>query len=179
MEQIKRVSRELIHKGRILDFYEDTMQMPDGNVVKWDFLAHVGAVAVLPILEDGRVVMVRQYRNALERELLELPAGKLDYPHEPGLEVAKRELAEETGYTAKSYELLLSFYTAVAFCNEKIDVYLAKGLEAGEQALDQYEYVSVEIHHLDEVCRMIWAGEIVDMKTVAAIMAYKSSYQGS
>ena len=173
MNEIKRIGRKLIHKGHVVDFYEDTIQLPDGKCAQWDFLAHVGAAAVLPVLSDGRIVMVRQYRNAFECETIEIPAGSLDYAGEPTLDAARRELAEETGYTAESFELLVSVYTAVAYCNETIDIYVAKGLKAGEQHLDADEYVSVAPYEVDELVRMIRAGEIRDAKTVAAVMAYK------
>jgi ADP-ribose pyrophosphatase len=174
LEEIKRLKRDLIHKGNIISFYEDTMQIPNGNVVKWDFVAHQGAAAVVAVRDDGKLIMVRQYRNALERVTLELPAGCVDYPGEPGIDAARRELIEETGFAAESFELLISIYTTVAFCNEKIDIYVAKGLKPGKQDLDEDEFINVEAYELDELCRMIYACEIQDSKTVAAIMAYKN-----
>ncbi|MCL2719063.1 MAG: NUDIX hydrolase [Lachnospiraceae bacterium] len=176
MEEIKRLKRDLIHKGNVIDFYEDTMQIPNGNVVKWDFIEHQGAAAVVAVRDDGKLIMVRQYRNALERYTLELPAGCVDYKGEPTVEAAKRELTEETGFTADSFELLISIYTTVAFCNEKIDIYVAKGLKAGQQDLDEDEYINVEVHDIEELCRMIYDCEIQDSKTVAAVMAYKNKY---
>ena len=99
-EEFKRLNRELVYKGSIIDFYKDTVQVPDGNVVKWDFIKHQGAAAVLPVREDGKILMVRQYRNALDRYTLEIPAGGLNGADEPTKEAAARELSEETGYTA-------------------------------------------------------------------------------
>ena len=113
MEKITRLSRDLIKKGSIIEYYEDTMQIPNGNVVKWDFIKHNGAAAVVPVDEQGRLIMVKQYRNALERETLEVPAGGLKTPEEPTMEAAARELTEETGYHAEKLELLVSIYTTV------------------------------------------------------------------
>lgn len=173
MEEFKRLSRDLVQKGAIIDYYQDTVQIPNGNVVKWDFIQHNGAAAVVPIDEKGRLIMVRQYRNALDRYTLEIPAGGLNGKDEPTQDAAARELAEETGYRAEKLELLLTIRTTVAFCNEKIDIYTAQGLTAGRQHLDEDEYVDVKAYELEELVQMIFTGEIQDSKTVAAILAYK------
>lgn len=176
MEEFKRLSRDLVAHGAILDYYQDTIQIPNGNVAKWDFIKHNGAAAVLPVDEKGRLIMVRQYRNALDRYTLEIPAGGLLTPQEPTRDAAIRELAEETGYRAKSVELLLTIRTTVAFCNEKIDIYLARELTPGSQHLDEDEYVQVGAYALEELTQKIYAGEIQDSKTVAAVLAYKDKY---
>ncbi len=178
MEEFKRLSRDLVAHGAILDYYQDTIRVPNGNVVKWDFIKHNGAAAVLAVDGEGRLVMVSQYRNALERYTLEIPAGGLLTPQEPTRDAAIRELKEETGYEADSVELLLTIRTTVAFCNEKIDIYLARGLTAGSQHLDEDEYVQVKAYTVQELTERIYAGEIQDSKTVAAIMAYKDKYRG-
>lgn len=176
IEKIKRMRRDLIHKGNVINFYEDTMQMPNGKTAKWDFIEHKGAAAVVAVHDDGKLIMVRQYRNALERITLELPAGCVDYQGEPTVDAARRELAEETGFKAESFELLISIYTTVAFCNEKIDIYIARGLKTGNQDLDEDEYINVETYDIDALCQMIYECKIQDSKTVAAIMAYKNKY---
>ena len=176
MEKFKRISRDLVAKGAILDYYQDTMQIPNGNIAKWDFIKHKGAAAVVPIDEQGRLIMVRQYRNALERYTLEIPAGGLQTPEEPTRDAAARELSEETGYHCDQLELLLSIRTTVAFCNEKIDIYVAEHLTPGKQHLDEDEYVQVKAYPLEELVEKIYAGEIQDSKTVAAILAYKDKY---
>lgn len=176
MEEIKRLSRELIAHGAIIDYYQDTMQIPNGNVVKWDFIQHNGAAAVVPVDDKGRLIMVRQYRNALERYTLEIPAGGLQTPDEPTKDAALRELEEETGYKAGEIELLITIRTTVAFCNEKIDIYLARNLTAGSQHLDEDEYVQVKAYTVEELTEKIYAGEIQDSKTVAAVLAYKNKY---
>lgn len=176
MEEFKRLSRDLVAHGAIIDYYQDTIQVPNGNIVKWDFIKHKGAAAVVPVDDQGRLIMVKQYRNALERDTLEIPAGGLNGEEEPTMEAAARELAEETGYTAEHMELLLTIRTTVAFCNEKIDIYLARGLKAGKQHLDEDEFVRVGAYTVEELTEKIYAGEIEDSKTVAAILAYKDKY---
>lgn len=176
MEEFKRLSRDLVAHGAILDYYQDTIQIPNGNVAKWDFIKHNGAAAVVPVDDEGRLIMVRQYRNALDRYTLEIPAGGLQTPQEPTRDAAIRELAEETGYRAGKVELLLTIRTTVAFCNEKIDIYLARELTPGNQHLDEDEYVQVGAYTLQELTDKIYAGEIQDSKTVAAVLAYKDKY---
>lgn len=176
MEEFKRLSRDLVAHGAIIDYYQDTMQIPNGNIVKWDFIQHKGAAAVVPVDEQGRIIMVRQYRNALERYTLEIPAGGLQSAEEPTMDAALRELEEETGYHAEHVEMLITVRTTVAFCNEKIDIYLATGLVPGKQHLDEDEYVQVGAYTLEELTEKIFAGEIQDSKTVAAILAYKDKY---
>lgn len=172
MEEIKRLKRELKYEGAILKFYQDTMQIPNGNVAHWDFIAHKGAAAVVPVLPDGRLVMVRQYRNALERYTLELPAGALNEADEPKEVCAARELEEETGYRAGKLEWLINVNTTVAFCNEIIGIYLAADLEKTHQHLDEDEYVDVVYCELQELLDMIYSGKITDGKTIAGILAY-------
>ncbi len=176
MEEFKRLSRDLIHKGAIIDYYQDTIQVPNGNIVKWDFIKHNGAAAVVPVDSEGRLIMVSQYRNALERYTLEIPAGGLNGPDEPTRDAAARELMEETGYTAEKLELLLTIRTTVAFCNEKIDIYVATGLTPGKQHLDEDEYVDVKAYKVEELVGKILKGEIEDSKTVSAVLAYKEKY---
>lgn len=116
-EQIKRIKRELKFQGTILDFYQDTMEINGTHTALWDFIRHKGAAAVVPITEDGKILMVRQYRNALDRYTLEIPAGALDAEEEPGIVCAGRELEEETGFRCENLEWLITIRTTVAFCN--------------------------------------------------------------
>ena len=176
-QQVKRVKRELVKNGAILDIYTDTMQLPDGKLEEWDFISHrKGAAAVVPVRGDGKILMVRQYRNALDRFTLELPAGKLDDPKEPTLECAKRELEEETGYRAGKMEYLLTVNTTVAFCNEKIDLYLATDLTKTEQHLDPDEEINVERWNIEDLKQMIYEGKMTDSKTIAGILTYDAKY---
>lgn len=175
-DEFKRLDRELVFAGHILDVYQDTVQVPNGNVVKWDFIGHKGAAAVVPVTEDGKILMVRQYRNALDRYTLEIPAGGLNGADEPTKDAAARELEEETGYRSEDLELLITIRTTVAFCNEKIDIYVAKNLIPSKQNLDEDEYINVESYTIDELTQKIFTGEMEDSKTVAALLAYKDKY---
>ena len=175
MEKIRRIKRELKHRGHILDFYEDTILTPEGHTAKWDFLEHKGAAAVVPVLPDGRIIMVRQYRNALDRFTLEIPAGAKNFPEEEGIVCAARELEEETGYRCEKLEPLVNLVTTVAFCNETIDVFLAKDLIPSSQNLDEDEFIELEYYTIEELSSMIHQGILQDSKTVAALMAYKDT----
>lgn len=176
MEQkITRIDRKLEFQGTILDFYTDYMQMPDGKVVKWDFISHrKGAAAVVPVMDDGKILMVRQYRNAIERMTVEIPAGARDNTLEDTKACAARELEEETGYRSGNLEFLISLKATVAYDDEFIDIYVAKDLKPGRRQPDPYEFIELEAMELDDLCDRIYAGEIQDAKTVAALMAYKN-----
>lgn len=176
MEQFERLDRTLVQKGAIIDYYQDTVKVPNGNVVKWDFIRHKGAAAVVAVDWEGKLLMVRQYRNALDRETLEIPAGGLESVEEPTDVAAARELEEETGYKAGKLELLLTLRTTVAFCNEKIDVYLATQLTPSRQHLDEDEFINVESHSIEELVQMIYDCKIQDGKTVASLLAYHNKY---
>ncbi len=171
MEHVQRIGRTLKHHGTILDMYSDTISVPNGNVAYWDFIDHKGAAAVVPVLDDGRILLVRQYRNALDRETLEIPAGGFN-GDEPAIDAAARELEEETGYCSSRLEHLISIATAVAFCNEIVDIYVATDLKKTQQHLDEDEYIDVEAYTQKEVADMIFSGKIQDSKTIAAVMAY-------
>ena len=174
-DEVRRVNRTLIHKGAIIEYYVDTMEFPGGSQAKWYFIKHNGAAAAVPVTEDGKILMVRQYRNALERYTLEIPAGGLN-PGENTDVAAARELEEETGYASDDLELLISLRTTVAFCNEKIDIYVAKNLVKTHQHLDEDEFLNVEAYSLKELEDKIFRQEIEDSKTIAALMAYKVKY---
>lgn len=176
MNEFKRLKRELVYQGKIVSFYKDTVQTPGGHIVDWDFIGHKGAAAVVPVREDGKILMVRQYRNALDRYTLEIPAGGLNGAEEPTLHAAARELEEETGYKSSHLELLITIRTTVAFCNEKIDIYVADQLEKSHQNLDEDELIDVEAYDIEELSRMILKGRIEDSKTIAALMSYKDKY---
>lgn len=167
-----RIGRTLVHSGSILRIYSDTMQLPDGSTEEFDFIRHNGAAAVIPLLDDGRVLMVKQHRNAVDQFTLEIPAGGLESIDEPTHDCAFRELEEETGYYAKKEDVtfLMSMYTTVAFCNEKIDIYVARNLTRTEQHLDDDEYIEVYAYSFEELKDMILEGRIVDGKTIAGLM---------
>lgn len=175
-EEFKRLSRDLVYKGSIIDYYKDTVQVPNGNVVKWDFIGHKGAAAIVPVREDGKILMVRQYRNALDRYTLEIPAGGLNGADEPTKTAAARELEEETGYRSEDVDFLISIRTTVAFCNEKIDIYVAHNLIKSHQHLDEDEFINVEAYTVDELMNMIYDTTIQDSKTICAIMTFVHKY---
>ena len=172
----ERLNRELKYKGSILDVYQDSIKVPNGNVAKWDFIGHKGAAAVLPVTNEGKIIMVKQYRNAIDRDSLEIPAGGKNGVDEPTIVAAARELEEETGYSSDNLELLLSTVPAIAYSSEVIDIYLARDLKPSHQHLDEDEYVEVLEYTLDELCEMIYSCKIQDSKTIAAIMTYKAKY---
>lgn len=173
MENFKRINRELEYKGRIIDFYTDYVKLPDGREVKWDFIQHKGAAAIIPVDSDGKIIMVRQYRNAIDKYTLEIPAGGLN-EGEDMKTCATRECEEETGYQADQVEHLVDIHTAVAFCNEKIGIYYSKHLTKTKQNLDDDEYVSIERYNVSELVDLIFSGVIEDSKTISAILAYKT-----
>jgi len=176
MEELKRLNRELVHKGAIIELYKDTIEDQDKNIQYYDFIKHIGAAAVIPVTSDGKILMVKQYRNALDRFTLEIPAGARNTEDEPTIECAMRELEEETGYKSKDLEILLSIKTTVAFCNELIDIYVAKNLEKSEQNLDEGEYIDVYEYTIEELVDMVYDLKIQDSKTVSAILAYYAKY---
>lgn len=175
-DKIKRLNRELKFKGKIIDFYQDTMEINGDHTAIWDFIKHKGAAAVVPVTDEGKILMVRQYRNALERYTLEIPAGALDSVDEPGIECASRELEEETGYRSEHLEWLINLRTTVAFCNEKIEVFVAKDLIPSKQHLDEDEFIDLGAYTMEELKEKIYSGEIEDAKTVSALLAYETKY---
>ena len=175
-DKIKRLNRELKFKGKIIDFYQDTMEINGDHTAIWDFIKHKGAAAVVPVTDEGKILMVRQYRNALERYTLEIPAGALDSVDEPGVECASRELEEETGYRSEHLEWLINLRTTVAFCNEKIEVFVAKDLIPSKQHLDEDEFIDLGAYTMEELKEKIYSGEIEDAKTVSALLAYETKY---
>ncbi len=173
-ESYVKLAHDLKHHGSIVDFYEDTMQMPNGDVVHWDFIQHKGAAAIVPVLPDGRILMVRQFRTGPHCETLEIPAGGLN-PGEDMRTCAVRECEEETGYRVEGEaSLLLTIYTTPAFCNEKIEIYLAEHLVSGRQHLDPDEFVHVEAKTVEELTDLILEGKIIDTKTVSAVLTYRA-----
>ena len=179
MDEIKRIGRELVRNCKIFDYYQDTMAIPNGNVVKFDHIDHKGAAAVIPVLDDGKIILVRQFRNSIDRHTWEIPAGGLESRQEPTIVAARRELEEETGYTTdKELELLITINTTPAFCNEKIDIYVATDLKPGEQHLDEDEVVTYQAFTVAEIQDMILTGMMTDAKTISAVMSYAVKYLG-
>lgn len=173
MGEYKRLKRTLIHKGKITTTYCDRMLLPNGKEADWDFIGHHGAAAMVAETEDGKILMVRQYRNALERYTLEIPAGGIN-EGEDFMTAAVRELEEETGYLVEEVKHLIDIYTTVAFCNEKIGIYCAKVIKKTKQHLDEDEFVDVFEYSMDELIKLIQDGKIQDSKTISGLLAYKN-----
>ena len=173
MDDYKRIKRELACKGSIIDYYKDTIEINGERQVTYDFIAHKGASAMIPVDTDGKILMVRQYRAAIDQETLEIPAGGLN-PGEDNRTCAIRECEEETGYRPGEAFHLIDVYTTVAFCNERIGIYYTKDLTPTRQNLDDDECVTIERYSLEELVQMILEGKITDAKTVAGILAYKT-----
>ena len=171
MDEIKRIKREHIYKGRVIDCFADTMQIEGGKTVIWDYIHHNGAAAVVPVTAEGKIVMVSQYRNTVERMTWEIPAGKRESDEDTSV-CAARELEEETGYRAARVTPLLRFVATIAYCDELIDIYLAEDLTFCGQDLDEDEFINVREFTVEELKAMIFSQKIVDGKTIAGVMAY-------
>ena len=176
MEKFERLERNLVYEGSIINMYKDTIKVSNGNIVEWDFIGHKGAAAAIPVTDDGKIILVKQWRNSLDRFTYEIPAGGLEGEDEPMLEAAKRELEEETGYKSDDLEFLISLRTTVAFCNERIDVFVARNLVKTKQNLDRDEEIEIREFDKEELFALIRSGEMQDSKTVSAILAYYSFY---
>lgn len=166
----KTLSSEPLYDGKILHLYRDQVQLPNGRQAVREIIRHVGAVCVVPLLDDGRVIMERQYRYPINQVITEIPAGKLDSPDEDPLAAAKRELREETGYEASGWLMLGQFVPAAAYCDEMISMYLARGLTAGTQKLDEDEFLNVTAIPLDQLIEQVMQGKITDAKTQTALL---------
>lgn len=176
VEHFKRIKRELSHKGSIVDFYSDTILIDNEKQVVFDFIKHKGASAMIPVDNDGNILMVHQYRNSIDCSTIEIPAGGLN-PGEDNLTCAIRECEEETGYIPSNVKHLIDVHTTVAFSNELIKVYYSNDLTASRQNLDEDEYVDVNRYSMEELVSMIYSGRITDAKTIAGLLAYKTKIE--
>jgi ADP-ribose pyrophosphatase len=163
------VSGQQVFKGRLLDVRRDTVALPQGGHATREYVVHPGAVVVVPLLDDGRLVMERQFRYPIGRVVLEFPAGKLD-ANEPPFDCAHRELTEETGYRAREWARAGIIHNAIAYSTEIIEVWFARGLTAGEARLEEGELIDtciVTTAQLDAACGR---GEVTDAKTLVALL---------
>ena len=163
------VSGEQVYRGNFLDVRRDVIALPDGSRQTREYIVHPGAVVVVPILDDGRLVMVRQHRYPLGRVILEFPAGKID-PGEDTMRCGLRELAEETGYTARECARAGLLHNAAAYSNEHIEIFFARGLVAGAQNLDAGELIDVELVAPDALDAMAGRGELTDAKSLIGLL---------
>ena len=166
------VSGEQVFDGTLLKVRRDTVRLPDGSQGAREYIRHPGAVAIVPLFDDGRILLERQFRYPHGREFIEVPAGKLE-PGEPHLETAKRELLEETGYTAKEWQRLGVIHTAIAYTDEAIELFRARKLTHLGAKLDHGEFLETVTVEFEEAVRMIRDGRITDAKTVAALLWVK------
>ena len=163
------VSSEEIYRGKIVHLFKDTVRLPNGKLATREVIRHPGAVCIVPLTENGEVVMVRQYRYPFSRVLLEAPAGKLD-PNEAPEDCARRELSEETGAEAGELEYIGDYYPSVAVLDENIRFYLARKLTFHAQHMDEDEFLHVERVPLKMLMEQVLSGEICDGKTQTAIL---------
>lgn len=165
----ERIDTQDLYSGIFLEMKRDTVRLPDGGEAVREYLTHPGAVAIVAILDDGRILLERQYRYPVARVCMEIPAGKLDLGEDP-LVCAQRELQEETGYTAKKWSYIRRIHPVISYSTEFIDIYLAEGLSKGQRQLDDEEFLDVFAASLDELLGWVEEGAITDVKTT--ISAY-------
>jgi ADP-ribose pyrophosphatase len=162
------LSSEPVFEGRVIKVFVDDVRLPDGRTVRWERVAHPGAVGMVPLLPDGRVLMVRQYRNAVGGELLEIPAGKLDRDETPEA-CAMRELVEEVGHTAGELVKLAEFYNSPGYADEYFYLFLALDLSPREGQPEPDEFLRVERCGLDQLLKMVSKGLVTDAKSIVGI----------
>lgn len=163
------VSGQQVYRGHFLDVRRDRVRLPDGDTAQREYIVHPGAVMVVPLLDDGRLVVERQYRYPVDRVMLEFPAGKIDAGEAP-FACAVRELAEETGYRAREWARAGILHNAVAYSTEGIEIWFARGLSLGERHLDAGEFVDVGSASEDELNALAGSGELTDAKTLIGLL---------
>jgi ADP-ribose pyrophosphatase len=160
-----KIDSRAVYDGRFLKVQCDTIRLPDGKIADREYIKHPGAVVILPIFDDGTILLERQFRYPLDQVFIEFPAGKID-PDEPSLDCAKRELEEETGYTATEWKFVCTIHNAIAYSNEHLDIFMARGLKAGIRKLDDGEFLDTFHAALPEMLAWVREGKISDVKTV-------------
>jgi ADP-ribose pyrophosphatase len=168
----EKISGALVYAGGFLEVHKDLVRLPDGSQSNREYIRHPGAVLIVPLFDDGRVLLERQYRYPQGREFIEVPAGKRE-PDEDPLATAKRELLEETGYIASDWKHIGVIHTAIAYSDEGIEMYVARGLQRREAKLDAGEFLEVVEVPMEKAIAMIRNGEITDSKSVAALLRVK------
>jgi len=166
-----RIESERVFDGKLLQVRRDRVRLPDGGSATREYIVHPGAVLIVPVQDDGRLVVERQFRYPLNRVMLEFPAGKLD-AGESALETAKRELIEEAGFTARTWTPLGTVHTVVSYSTEAIEFFVAEGLAHVGAKLDHGEFLEVIDMSVDEMLAALDAGDITDVKPVAALLLY-------
>ena len=171
------VCSKQVYRGRFLDVRQDEVRLPDGNTTFREYIVHPGAVMVVPMLDDGRLIVERQYRYPVARVMLEFPAGKLEFG-EPPLDCAMRELAEETGYRAQEWARAGILHNAIAYSTEGIEIWFARGLTLGSRSLDEGEFVDVDVTTLDALEAAAQVGTLTDVKTLVGMMWLRAWREG-
>jgi ADP-ribose pyrophosphatase len=172
-----KIASEPVFDGKLLHVRRDTVRLPNANTATREYIVHPGAVAIVALLDNGDIVLERQFRYPLGRVLVEIPAGKVD-PGEDRLETGKRELREETGYIAKHWEHLTTYYPLVAYSDERIDIYLATGLTREANDLDDGEFLEVFTAPLATAAQWVREGKIVDSKSMISILLMEQRLNG-
>ena len=160
-----RIDGEVAYDGAFLKVSRDTVSLPNGARAQREYIKHPGAVVILPLLGDGSVLLERQFRYPLGRVFIEFPAGKID-PGEDTLECAKRELQEETGYTASDWQFICTIHNAIAYSDEHLDLFVARGLTAGPAKLDEGEFLETFTATVPELLELVRGGQVTDVKTI-------------
>ena len=163
-----KVDGETVFSGGFLQVQRDRVSLPDGKITDREYILHPGAVVILPLLDDGSVLMERQFRYPLNQVFIEFPAGKID-AGEDYLDCAKRELLEETGYTATDWQFVSTIHNAIAYSDEHLELYVARGLVAGERQLDDGEFLETFTATVPQLLDWVRDGTITDVKTVIGI----------
>ena len=173
----KTIQAKTIYEGSFLTLNSDKVLLPNGNISNREWIKHPGAICCVPILPDGKIGLIKQYRYAVKEEMIEIPAGKLDQNEIPE-KCALRELEEEIGYRANKLTLLANIHPAVGFTDEKMWLYLAEGLVKTKQSLDADEFLSLFPTKLNEAVDMVWSGKITDVKTIIGILWAQKTLSG-
>jgi ADP-ribose pyrophosphatase len=160
-----RIDGEVAYDGGFLKVSRDRVRLPNDAVTFREYIRHPGAVVILPVFDDGRVLLERQFRYPLDRVFIEFPAGKID-PGEDTLACAKRELQEETGYTAEHWQFVSTIHNAIAYSDEHLDMFVARGLTAGPRKLDDNEFLDIFTATIPELMEMVRTGQVTDVKTI-------------
>ena len=169
------LKREDIYRGIVVSLHVDSIRLPSGRTAIREVVHHPGGVVAIPVLGDGRLLLIRQFRYPLQKYILEFPAGKLDI-NLPPLETISREVEEETGYRARSISLETCFYTSPGIIDESIHLFVARDLEPVSQSLEEGEHITVEAHAIEECLDMVFSGEIADGKTILGVLWYWHRY---
>ena len=169
----KQLTKEYVYEGKIIKLRRDTAELPNGTTAFREVVEHNGGVCVVPITDDGKIILVEQYRYPYSEVIAEIPAGKRDSISEEPLSTGIRELKEEVGATAEKMTFLGKLYPTPGYCGEIIWMYAATGLTFGESSPDEDEFLNVKSYYIDEVVEKILSGEITDAKTQAAVLKVK------